>query len=191
MVPSQFRQECYREQSDVKEHITLVPPVLCIPRANMDPNIVYLPELWGFARKHVITTLANSSLDPDNREETTRNEVLRMPRHCSSRSPPGYPSPHSEEYLVGASPSGNVNSEMIFNLFKDYIVPGIRKAGITRAQRVSLPWDQHTSHMTEALFEFLGSENVKLFFHISHSSVATSFMTWCTFQRSSGRGGRI
>lgn len=76
--------------------------------------------------------------------------------------------------IVTASPSGNVNSTVIFNLFKDHVIPWLRGLGITMEMMVDLLGDLHSTHITVKLMNLLQAEYLFPLFPPGHSSHLTA-----------------
>ena len=165
MVPEEFRQNCYRTSSNVREHVTISPPTAMLK----DGSGIIFPPMFTFPKKYVSTALAASALDPSNRLEDSRHTVLRGPSKVKHH-PTGLPPPTEFPRYVAASESGNVTSTKVFKHFKNYIIPVLRKSGVTKDMLVRLPWDRHASHESEELFALFEQENIHPAFFVPHAS---------------------
>jgi hypothetical protein len=81
--------------------------------------------LFVYSAKHVLTSLATSSLDPNNnlaaKDVLASNNLLQIPRsklaELMCKAPLGEKRPTAFPRLVSASPSGNVNSKIVLNFW--------------------------------------------------------------------------
>ena len=85
----------------------------------------------------------------------------------------GYPKglkPQPFNRYVSASPSGNVNSLIIFNLFKHHIIPDLRRRGYSKKRWIFMKCDLHVAHQSAALLELLESEKIFIHFMPGHAT---------------------
>ena len=116
----------------------------------------------------------SSTFDPANRLEANRLSLSRISttklKELKDGCPPGVTPPHEAEMLIAASKSGNVNKLIILNLFREYIVPELRAAEVSREEIISLPWDFHASHTSEELLKFFEAENIRPYYYPGHAT---------------------
>ena len=159
---AQYRNEVYRTTSELRDHITVLPfTALILDDQSEIKEIHHLPPLFIFARKYVGTKLADSTLDPAN----------HLPNNCTMSSKWGskqfarnhqstVPAPTHFERFVAASESGNANSVIMFNFFKQRVIAWLRRLGVHKEDKSVLLWDRHASHEGPNLLTFLEDENI-------------------------------
>jgi hypothetical protein len=169
---AQYRQEVFRVVSNVRRHITILPPVLVLVNDEGGIEAIHhMPPLFVHARQQVGTKLAQAQTDPSiasralNRIKTSRaqNKLFR-------KSPHGIPPPTRFKRFVAASPSGNVNSVIVYNFFKEQVIPWVRGLGVSKDDLVVLNWDRHSSHTSSELLQLLEDENLFNTFFPEHAT---------------------
>jgi hypothetical protein len=171
LTQAQYREEVFRQTSSVRDHVTLLPPVVVKLAKGGGVSAHHLTPLFVFARKYVNTKLASSKLDPGNlREDYNAIVVGKYGHKAFAKSPANIPAPTTFDRYVTSSKSGNVNSVIIFNYFKEVVVPELRALGISRDDVVILSWDLHASHASKELLEFLKQENIVGVFFPGHAT---------------------
>lgn len=65
---------------------------------------------------------------------------------------------------MAASKSGNVNAAIVYDLFRNHLIPWMRKLGVTVDNYVAVNWDRQSSHEGLELFDLLSPENMHPFF---------------------------
>jgi hypothetical protein len=156
-----YRNEVFRTSSNVREHVTLLPPVLVmLDEDGKIEAIHHLTPLFVFPRQYVNTKTAMSRLDPANRKSSL-NLLQEASRGYAkfAASPPGLPAPSAFPRFVGASESGNVNGQMILNFFRRGIFPEVREAGVSMEDLLLTLWDLHASHAGAELLQYFKQEN--------------------------------
>jgi hypothetical protein len=171
LTQAQYREEVFRQTSSVRDHVTLLPPVIAKLAKGGGFSVHHLTPLFVFARKYVSTKLASSKLDPANLKKDLNDIVVGKYGHKAfAKSPPNIPAPQTFKRYVASSKSGNVNSPIIFNYFKQVVVPELRELGISRDKVTILSWDLHASHASKELLEFLKQENIVGVFFPGHAT---------------------
>jgi hypothetical protein len=139
----------FRETSELREHVTLLPPILVLlDTEGAIEAIHHLTPLWVFPREYVSSRFAESVLDPANVDVEVLNALQRQARGALKfkQSPPGIPAPSEFPRFVAASPSGNVNSTIIRNYFRVGVIPEIRALGVSVQENGVVLTDRHGSH---------------------------------------------
>lgn len=164
-----YREECYRLTSAVREHITLLPPLLVSLKPAEDASQKHIrpakkisrcPPLWVFVGKYITTKHVSSTLDPANLRPVNAVSSMRASRRFSSQHPSSLPAPEVQQFYMATSKSGNVNSTIVYNYFKDVVIPFVRQQGITKQHKTLLNWDLHGSHCSQELLELFDAENL-------------------------------
>jgi hypothetical protein len=174
VLPRKLRQYGYREMSSNREHITLSPPFCVLgetyaeSHSAMEKAFSLLP-MFTFPNKYVNTRMGSSALDPKNLVENTAT-LLRGDASSIQRRPTKLPELHDFPRLISASPSGNVNSEIVYNSFKHHWIPALRAKGITKSDKVRLVWDRLGAHESAELLQLFEEENIECTYLCPHST---------------------
>jgi len=173
MTREQDRQDTFRVTSKLRDHVTTLPGVVVAVKKTTSGELVVgkihrAKRLWVYPRKYVNTKLSSSKLDPTNYdlEHRATNMAYKL-----KVSPQGIPAPKAVPRWVTASKSGNVNSQIIYNYFKDEIIPLLKKLGFCKPGKwVLLNWDRHSTHESVALFELLRDNYIRCSFYPGHAT---------------------
>jgi hypothetical protein len=168
----QFREEVYRATSNVREHVTLLPPVLVILGDNGHVAAIHhLTPLFVYPRKYVSTRMAQSAIDPANLRESN-NELTHFSRGAKrfQISPQDLPTPLDFPRYVAASESGNVNSVIVHNFLNKSVFPEVRAHGVSDQETLVLNWDRHSSHDSQALLTDLAKQKTICSFFPGHAT---------------------
>jgi len=215
LAQARFREEVYRETGDCREHVSMLPIIiLLIGEDGLVESVHHTPPLIVHPREYVATTLASSSVDPDNAQEDP--EVLNSVQFVrqqsqlayQQKSPKGIPEPTTFERYVAASPSGNVNSAIVKNYWKECVIPFIRQLGVTKEEYVSSLTDLHATHEEASFQAMLRDENIHTIFGVPKgtnwwqvqdgepfemlkTTCRTDFDAWHQYFRARGREPKI
>ena len=173
VTTAEFRQETFRYGSAIQDHITILPPILVIVDAENQSilNIHHLPPLFVFPRKHVLTSFAQSLLDPSNRHDEKKNAFnIHRGGHKKVNAPPGLPAPTEFKRFVAASTSGNVNSEIVRKYFVKAVRPFLRARKIPKLEQTLIAWDRHGSHESLPLLQLFDDELLISLFSVPHAT---------------------
>lgn len=137
--------------------------------------------------------MVSSTLDPANRLPPGQNTAIdyklsgkklvaqltkQFPEPWSQKKQKGTPArgpslePKPWNFILTASPSGNVNSDIIFNIFKDHVLPWVVGLGVVNLEVIG---DAHSTHMSEKLMELFEEHedlNIQELLFPGHASTA-------------------
>ena len=166
-----YRNEVYRYASGAREHITIFPPVLVIldDKGEIE-SIHHMGPLFVYPRKYTSTKFAESTLDPANQRTDDPIVFRKRGAKAFAKSPRGIPAPTEFPRYAASSDSGNVNSTIVYNHFKDNVIPWMRGLGVSKQDRTVLNWDRHGSHAHQPLLTLQESENLEGIYFPSHTT---------------------
>jgi hypothetical protein len=177
LTQEEYREEVYRDTAELREHVSITPViVVLLTKEGKVESIHHAPPLFTYPRKHVLLNFADSILDPENQLPAAElHSRLTFARAATAtdftaKSPKGIPAPSDFPRYVSASPSGNVNSEIMYNYLVGEIVPFVRSLGVTVEEAVLGICDMLGAHEYEKTNVQLAQANHHLHFGVCHGS---------------------
>ena len=176
-VSADHREMAYRHESSTRQHVTLV---LCTVIDTHEGKAWACPDLWVFPATFLNTTASKSSLDPKNWQSPHKLRIEGSKRQVSKLKamfPKGFEiEGELPLYYVATSPSGNVNTDIVYNHWKRIISYMTEERGIKDSDIKCLMGDNHSTHIHPDLIDLQEKAGYVPYWFAPHSTHLCQFL---------------